>query len=177
MSTSTRRDPWSILFYQAGEPHNGTYLPKAGITYYLKVLVPASVLRRYTRTEDWGYRTVTLLDDHRSHVQCILFTRYLPFTRGAPAGRWDSLADTRVEWDGLPQNLGYFTFYSMSPVGAMSHGSEYYHYAEFFEGRESTHPKLHERSAVFQVQSASCMNRNNRNGKVSKIYGIRVTNT
>ncbi|KAI1126035.1 hypothetical protein F5Y10DRAFT_267477 [Nemania abortiva] len=144
---------WLVVYYQAGDPSNEILVPLTGRLYYLKVLVPSNQLGSHTTTADWAGRIVTLLKHENSHIRCTIYKRYVDFYTGAPIGWWDELLETTAEWDGLPPDNGYYTFYSTTSAGRLYHGAEYYHAMEFFDGPATAEPpRLTIRTSSFLVE-------------------------
>ncbi|KAI0457946.1 hypothetical protein F5B21DRAFT_462267 [Xylaria acuta] len=122
---------WKVIHYEDVEPMGAiNQLPIDGRASCLKILVPHAAIKNYTTKEKAADGdTITMLENPLSHVLCSIFMFY---TDPEP-GYWAPLMRYQAEWDGLPAQNGYYTFYGMNPVSPLWPGVEYYHNLEFYD--------------------------------------------
>ncbi|KAI1108506.1 hypothetical protein F5Y14DRAFT_456979 [Nemania sp. NC0429] len=151
--TTTHHNEWHVSYYLGEETDYYLSSPVAGMTYHIKVFVPLSQLRHYTRTEYRDGRAVWLLKDHNSYVKCAIHEYSVDTSTGQRVGSWVPLTQARAEWDGAPASGGYFTFLSASSVAGVYHGAKYSHSLKFVEGSDkASNPQITAQTNSFRIE-------------------------
>ncbi|KAI1169055.1 hypothetical protein F5B18DRAFT_645919 [Nemania serpens] len=146
-------DECRIIYYLDEELNYQLQSPVAGGTYRVKILIPHSQLRYYTRTEYRHGQATALLRDYRTYIRCTIQVRGVDFSTGRRVESWVPFAQIRAEWNEAPAHNGYFTFFGTNCVGGIYHGARYSHSLKFFEGSTRTGPpQLTFQTSSFQIE-------------------------